>query len=447
MTPAASAAAGERAAAHPDRRRFHGELVRAVDRARSLGSSLAVLFVDLDRFKRINGVFGLDAGNRVLREAAARVRRCVREDDAVLRVGSDEFAVLLEGIDIPSLTATIAQRIRGEFERPFEIARREAYVSASVGVALYPRDCECAEDLLKRCDLAMYHAKSGGRDNCQFYSAEAESRVSRRLDMESGLRRALKRGEFELHYQPQTNLADGAMACVEALLRWKSPELGWIPPSQFIPVAEETGLINPIGAWVLETAMVQARAWLDAGLRPMKMGVNVSARQLNAAFVQCVARVLEKSGLPASALELEITEGVMLGKDPVTEAALRDLRALGVEFAIDDFGTGYATFEYIKRLPVRTLKIDGSFVRGVCDNADDAAIITASVSLAHSLGLRVVAEGVETADQLERLGRLGCDDCQGYYVYQPLPAATLEKVLVTRTQPGAADRPRLWVAR
>lgn len=441
------APAAGRAVALPDRQRFHRELVRAVDRARNLGTSLAVLFIDLDRFKRINGVFGLEAGNRVLREASARVRHCVREGDAVSRVGSDEFAVLLEGIDMPSLTSTIAERIRAEFDEPFEIARREAYVSASVGVALYPRDGESAEDLLKRSDLAMYHAKSGGRDNCQFYSPEAESRVSRRLDMESGLRRALRRGEFEAYYQPMVSLADGATTSIEALLRWNNPDLGWIPPSQFIPIAEETGLINPIGAWVLETAMTQARAWHDAGLQPVKMSVNVSARQLNPAFVQGVTRVLDKTGLPASALELEITEGVLVGRDAGTETALRELRALGIGFAIDDFGTGYATFEYLKRLPVRTLKLDGSFVRGVCDNRDDIAIITASVALARSMGLRLVAEGVETADQLERLRKLGCDDCQGYYVYRPLPAATLEKILLSKAQPGAADRPRLAVAR
>jgi EAL domain-containing protein (putative c-di-GMP-specific phosphodiesterase class I) len=292
----------------------------------------------------------------------------------------------------------------------------------------------------------MYQAKTAGRDICQFYSPESESRVSRKLDMESGLRRALKRGEFEVHYQPQTSLADGSPTSVEALLRWNSPELGWIPPAQFIPLAEETGLINSIGAWVLETAMIQARAWQDMGLRPMRMCVNVSAKQLNPKLVETAARVLDQTGLPASSLELEITEGVMVGKDAVTQAALDDLRAMEIGFAIDDFGTGYATFEYLKRLPVRTLKLDGQFVHGVCENSDDVAIVTASVSIARSLGLRLVAEGVETAEQHERLRKLGCDDCQGYHVYQPLPAATLEKVLA-KAQASAADRPRLTIAR
>jgi diguanylate cyclase (GGDEF)-like protein len=443
-----SKAAGiERFPAHPDRQRFHRELVRAVERARNLGSAFAVLLIDLDRFKRINGLFGLDAGNRVLGEAAARISRSVGERALVMRLGSDEFVVLLEGIETPSLPSAVAERIRAEFLHPFEIAQRQTYVSASVGVAIYPRDGESAEDLLKRSDLAMYQAKSVGRDNHQFYSPEAESRVSRRLDLESGLRRALGRGEFELHYQPQINLASGATTSVEALLRWNSPELGWIPPAQFIPVAEETGLIDAIGAWVIETAVTQAKAWDDAGLAPMRMCVNVSARQLNPQLVETVSRVLAQTRLPTTSLELEITEGVMVGKDAVTQAALNVLRAIGIGFAIDDFGTGYATFEYLKRLPVRTLKLDGSFVHGVCDNADDVAIVTATASLARILGLRLVAEGVETADQVERLRRLGCDDCQGNYISQPLPAATLEKVLASKTQTVAPDRPRLAVAR
>jgi len=287
---------------------------------------------------------------------------------------------------------------------------------------------------------------SATRDGLHFYSPESESRASRRQDLESGLRRALARGEFVVHYQPQTRLADGATTSVEALIRWNSPELGWLPPSQFIPLAEETGLIEPIGAWVLETAAAQARAWRDAGLRELRMCVNVSARQLNQRFVETVSRVLAETGLPASALELEITEGVRLGRDPVTQATLKSLRELGVGFAIDDFGTGYATFEYIKRLPVSTLKLDGLFVGGLCENADDAAIVAASVALARGLGLRLVAEGVETAGQHQWLRALGCDECQGHYVHRPLPAAALEKILAARSQSAPADRLRLVVA-
>jgi diguanylate cyclase (GGDEF)-like protein len=432
---------------HADRQSFHRDLVEAVDEARSTGAKLAVLLIDLDHFTRINGVFGLDAGNRILAEAGARIRGCLRKSDKVVRLGSDEFAVLLEGVKTPDLTAVVAERVRALFSQPFEVAQRNAYVSASIGIALYPRDGESAGDLLKRADLAIHHAKGSGRDSHQFYSPEAESRVSRRLDMESGLRRALERGEFEVHYQPQTNLGDGRITSVEALLRWNSPELGWIPPGQFIPLAEETGLIEPIGAWVLATAAAQSRSWQDAGLPPVRMCVNVSARQLNERFVGTVTRVLAETGLAASALEFEITEGVMLASDAGTDAALKGLRALGIGFAIDDFGTGCATFEYLKRLPVRTLKLDGVFVRGVCDNADDAAIVTASVSLARGLGLRLVAEGVETADQLERLRNLGCDDCQGYHIHQPLPAATLAKVLAPKPQGGPVERHRLTVAK
>jgi diguanylate cyclase (GGDEF)-like protein/PAS domain S-box-containing protein len=431
----------------PNRRLFLERLSRGIDRAQDFGASLAVLFVDLDRFKQINDVFGHDAGNRVLREAARRVGRSVRDEDTVSRLGGDEFAVLLERVDSTERACAIADRIRAEIKRPFRIGEREVYVSASVGIAVYPGDAGSAEELLKRSDVAMYQAKQNGRDNSQFYFPESESRISRGLDMEARLRRAIEHGELEVHYQPQVGFANGDINSVEALLRWNNPDLGWVPPAQFIPLAEEAGLINPIGAWVLETACAQARDWQDAGLRPVRMCVNVSARQLNGRLVETISRALSRTGLPPSRLELEITESVMVSKDPGTETALHALRALGIGFAIDDFGTGYATFDYLKRLPVRTLKLDGSFVRGVCDNADDVAIVAASVSLARSLGLRVVAEGVETAEQHERVGKLGCDDCQGYYVYRPLPVPALEKLLDSRSPSVQKDRPRLAIAK
>jgi EAL domain-containing protein (putative c-di-GMP-specific phosphodiesterase class I) len=263
--------------------------------------------------------------------------------------------------------------------------------------------------------------------------------------METRLRRAIEHGELEVHYQPQVGFADGEINSVEALARWNNPELGWVSPAQFIPLAEETGLIHPIGAWVLETACTQAKAWQDAGLRRVRMCINVSARQLDRRLVETVSRVLARTELSPSTLELEITESVMVSKDPGTEAALQALRALGIGFAIDDFGTGYATFDYLRRLPVRRLKLDGSFVRG--DNAGDVAIVTASISLARSLGLSVVAEGVETAEQHARLKKLGCDDCQGYYVFRPLPAPGLEKLLGSKCPVLPSDRPRLAIAK
>jgi EAL domain-containing protein (putative c-di-GMP-specific phosphodiesterase class I) len=293
----------------------------------------------------------------------------------------------------------------------------------------------------------MYQAKKHGGDNHQFYSAESETRISRGLDMETRLRRALEHDELELYYQPQVGFASGEINSVEALLRWNNPELGWVPPAQFIPLAEETGLIHPIGAWVLETACAQARAWQDAGLRPIKMCINVSARQLDGRLVESVSRVLAETAIAPTCLELEITEGVMVGKDPDTEAVLQALRALGIGFAIDDFGTGYATFDYLKRFSVHTLKLDGSFVRGVCDNTSDVAIVDATVALARSFGLRVVAEGVETAEQHARLSELGCDDCQGYYAFRPLTAAAVEKLLGTKHQAFPTDRQRLAIAK
>ena len=431
----------------PNRRLLLERLTRGIERAAGSEGTLAVLFVDLDRFKRINDVFGHEAGNLVLREAAKRIGSSVREGDTVSRLGGDEFNVVLEGVETTAGICTVADRIRAELRRPFPIAESEVYVSASIGIAVFPRDGTSAEDLLKRSDVAMYQAKKNGRDNHQFYSPESETRLSRGLDMETRLRRAIEHGELEVHYQPQMGFADGEIRSVEALARWNNPELGWVPPAQFIPLAEETGLIHPIGAWVLETAVAQAKAWETAGLRPMRMCINVSARQLNDNLVKTVSRVLTQTGISPSLLELEITESVMVSKDPGTESALQALRSLGIGFAIDDFGTGFATFDYLKRLPVRTLKVDGSFVRNMCESPDDAAIVAASVSLAHSLSLRVVAEGVETAEQHALLAKLGCDDCQGFHTSRPLPAAALGKLLGAKYQAFPTDRPRLSIAK
>jgi diguanylate cyclase (GGDEF)-like protein/PAS domain S-box-containing protein len=431
----------------PNRRLFLHRLSRGIGRAAGLDGTLAVLFVDLDRFKRINDVFGHEAGNMVLREAAKRIGGSLRDEDTVSRLGGDEFTVLLEGVETTAGICTVADRIRAELKRPFPVAESEVYVSASIGIALFPRDGTSAEELLKRSDVAMYQAKKNGRDNQQFYSPESETRLSRGFDMEVRLRRAIEHGELEVHYQPQVSFADGEIRSVEALVRWNNPELGWVPPSQFIPLAEETGLIQRIGTWVLETATAQARAWQAAGLRPLRMCINVSAKQLNDKLVNAVSRALAQTGTSPSNLELEITESVMVRKDAGTEAALQALRALGIGFAIDDFGTGYATFDYLKRFPVRTLKVDGSFVRNVCENPDDAAIVAASVSLARSLGLRVVAEGVETAAQHALLGELGCDDSQGYHTSRPLPAPELEKFLRSKYQGFPTDRPRLVIAK
>jgi diguanylate cyclase (GGDEF)-like protein len=420
--------------------------IEAVERARSLGRPLTILFIGLDRFRPINEVFGRDAGNQVLREAAARIRGCMRDGDMVSRLGGDEFALLLEGVESTALAAAAADGVGAELARPFTIAGREVYLSASIGIALSPRDGGTAEELLQRADLAMSQAKKAGGDHHRFYSPGSEARISRRLNLEARLRRALKAGELELHYQPQASLADGDINSVEALLRWNNPELGWVSPAEFIPLAEETGLIHPIGAWVLDTAAAQARAWQDKGLRPLRMCINVSARQLNDRLAETALRALARAELSPSSVELEITEGVKVTKDAGTETAIEALRALGIGIAIDDFGMGYATFDYLRRLPVCTLKLDGSFVRGACESSDDAAIIAASVSIARNLGLRTVAEGVETAEQCERVRALGCDDSQGYHFCRPMPAAALENLLGSKSRPPAR-RPRLAIVR
>jgi diguanylate cyclase (GGDEF)-like protein len=422
-------------------------LLYGIDQARREGRSFAVLVVDLDRFRRVNDAFGGEAGDQVLRDAATRIGRCIRNEDIVSRLGGDEFAVFFDGAESPASAAALADSIRAELDRPFLLAKGEVYVSASIGIAFYPGDGESADELVRRADLAMSQAKKAGGDHHQFYLPGSETLVAGRLVMEARLRRALKLGELEVYYQPQASLADGTTNSVEALVRWNDRELGGISPAQFIPLAEETGLIHAIGAWVLRIASAQAKAWQDAGLTHIRMCVNVSASQLNHRLVQTVSRVLAQTGLAPATLELEITESVMVMRDSGTEAALRALRALGIGFALDDFGTGYATFDYLKRLPVRTLKLDGSFVRGVCDRADDAAIIAASVSLARSLGIRTVAEGVETPEQRERLRELGCDDCQGYAVCRPLPAQALDEFLGRKTHPRKAKPPRLACAK
>jgi diguanylate cyclase (GGDEF)-like protein len=442
MTHTASSTGRDWAAALACRRVF----IDGVERAMRLGRSPTILFIDLDRFRPVNDVFGHDAGNQVLREAAARIGRSIRDSDIMSRLGGDEFAVLLEGVESPALASAAADRIGAELGRPFAIAGREIHVTASIGITLFPRDGNTAEDLLQRADLAMSQAKKAGGDHHRFYSPGAEARILHRLDLEAKLRRALKAGELELHYQPQASLADGTINSVEALLRWNDRELGWVSPAEFIPLAEETGLIHPIGTWVLETATEQAKAWQAMGLRPIRMCINVSARQLNDRLAEVASRALARTGLSPSSVELEITESVKVTKDQATVAALEALRALGIGIAIDDFGMGYASFDYLRRLPVRTLKLDGSFVRGVCGSTEDAAIVAASVSIARNLGLRIVAEGVETAEQCERVRKLGCDDGQGYLFCRPAPAAAIEKLLGSkpRVQPMP---PRLAIAR
>jgi diguanylate cyclase (GGDEF)-like protein/PAS domain S-box-containing protein len=392
---------------------------------------VAVMFLDLDRFKLINDTLGHEVGDVLLKSVAERLRAAVRPGDTVARLSGDEFTIVLADVAHVDDVARVVQKLQDRLADPFHVAGRELYVSASIGITLHPFDDGSLDGLLRNADTAMYHAKECGRNNFQFYTAEMNERARRRLALELALRHALANRELSLVYQPQRDLASGAITGVEALLRWQHPELGSIPPAEFIPLAEDTGLIVPIGEWVLREACAQARTWQAAGARELMVGVNLSARQFqHSALLEQVRRALADSGLPARCLDLELTESMLVHEVEANLEIMRQLSGLGVLFSMDDFGTGYSSLAYLKRFPIATLKVDRTFVRDIPADPEDTAIVQAIIAMAKSLDIRVIAEGVETAEQLEFLCAHGCDGVQGYYVSEPLPAAALEPLLL-----------------
>jgi diguanylate cyclase (GGDEF)-like protein/PAS domain S-box-containing protein len=416
---------------------FYESLQHALARARRGGEGVALLFLDVDNFKAINDTLGHHSGDQLLREIAARISACVRDSDTVARQGGDEFTVMIEDVGGPDEVARIAQKMLDALAPKFIVAGREIFVTASIGIDIFPADSGGANDLLKNADAAMYHAKEQGRNNYQFYSAELNTAAHKRLTLESGLRRALERQEFVLHYQPQVTLRGARLVGIEALLRWQHPEYGLIMPDEFIPLAESSGLIVPIGEWVLRTACAQHRAWQDAGLQTAPVAVNISARQFRPDFVDTVRRVLEDTRLEAPQLELEITESLLMRNIDATSAALHRLNQLGVGLAVDDFGTGHSSLYYLKSFPVDKLKVERAFVRDIDTDPDDAALIKAIIGLGHSLGLKVTAEGVETESQFAHLLGMGCDEAQGYYFGRPMPAQECEALLRAANTLGA----------
>jgi diguanylate cyclase (GGDEF)-like protein/PAS domain S-box-containing protein len=413
-----------------NRASFRAAVAHGTEQARRHERKLAVLFVDLDRFKNINDTLGHDAGDAVLKEVASRLKGCLRGADIVARQGGDEFVVLMEEYSADTDVSGVARKILDAFALPFQLAGQEFVLSASVGIGTFPHDGNDATALLKAADIAMYRAKESGKNNFQFYAPEMNVHSFERLALEAALRRALERGELRVHYQPKLDLATRTVCGMEALLRWAHPDMGMLPPMQFIPIAEETGLITPIGAWVLLESCRQARAWQLQGLGPLRVAVNLSARQFaQPGLLEEVIAALNTSGLAPESLELEITETVVMQNPERAARALADLDALGVSIAIDDFGTGYSSLAYLKRFPVDTLKIDRSFVKDLPEDADDAAITRAVIALGRSLRLAVVAEGVESPRQLEYLAAHGCDQIQGYVISQPLPAEEFEKLI------------------
>jgi diguanylate cyclase (GGDEF)-like protein/PAS domain S-box-containing protein len=406
-------------------------VAQAIAQARRSGNQVAMLFLDLDRFKTINDSLGHDAGDRVVVEVGRRLKQAVRDADTVARFGGDEFVVLLPELPTEDIAAALAQKILNALFEPMLIHGHEVAPACSVGISLYPRDGADGKVLLKNADAALYQAKAMGRGNYQFYSQEMNARTLDRLTLESGLRHAVERGELQLKYQPQIDLASGDMLGAEALLRWQPAGQQLVMPDAFISIAEETGLIVPIGEWVLRTACAQQVAWRRAGLPSLRMAVNLSARQFRQPGLDAmVARVLADTGCPPDRLELEITETVLMERPDSAAQTLQRLSDMGVQLAIDDFGTGYSSLSYLKRFPINALKIDRSFVRDIPADADDGAIAAAVIALAHSMGLTVVAEGVETAQQRDFLRQLRCDQAQGFYFSEPMAAAVLEQQFI-----------------
>jgi len=410
----------------PNRALFLDRLGQALHDAHRTGRHVGVAFLDLDRFKHINDSLGHGTGDQLLKVVAARLAATVRRGDTVARHSGDEFTLILADVAHADDAARVAQKILDHLAKPFEAAGRELFVSASLGIALYPGDARDAETLLRNADLAMYRAKEVGRNNYQFYTAEMTARAIDNLSLENALRHALGRNELLLHYQPVVETGTGRVVSVEALARWRHPQRGLIPPDQFIPLAEETGLIAPIGAWTMRTACVQCCAWERSGCPALRMAVNLSARHFQEQdLAGAVLQMLHDTGLPPQRLDLEITESVLIQDADAAQAVLGALRDAGIRLTLDDFGTGYSSLSYLKRFPVDTIKIDRSFVCDIPADPDDAAIATAIIAMAHRLGIQVIAEGVETPEQYEFLRAEGCDFMQGYLFSPPEPAEEL----------------------
>jgi diguanylate cyclase (GGDEF)-like protein/PAS domain S-box-containing protein len=423
----------------PNRTLFRDRLHQAVAHAKRENRLVAVIFFDLDHFKKINDTLGHHVGDQLLVGATARLTSSVRELDTVARLGGDEFMVILESIKHVDEVTDIVTNLLEALEKPFMLEGQEAFIAASAGIAIYPFDDVDIDHLVKNADTAMFRAKEQGGNTYQYFKSDMNTKAVERLKLESALRHALERDEFELYYQPRVDLHTGAINGMEALLRWNNPQLGAVPPLTFIPLLEETGLIVPVGDWVLKTACEQTRIWHEAGYLHLKVSVNLSARQFRQKDLVNRFRALwEASGLAPAYLELEITEGLLVDNVDTVVDILSEFYTHGVQISIDDFGTGYSSLSYLKRFPIHTLKIDRSFVRDIIDDPDDAAITAAIVALARSLRLNIIAEGVETKSQLDYLTSLSCDEVQGFYFSKPLPADEFEAFMNAQQQ--KADR-------
>jgi len=447
----------------PNRSRFHEKLAETLEVARRTGKPFAIMFLDLDQFKRINDTLGHHMGDDLLRVVAQRLKSVLRVGDSpdvargktlerdVCRQGGDEFIVLLNGVSTEEQAARAATRVIEQLAQPITIASHEVFVSASIGIVLFPRDGDDLDALLRNADIAMYHAKSEGRNRFAFYHESMRQATARRLSLEHELRRAIESEQFELHYQPQIDMQTGAIVGMEALIRWNHPTLGMLWPQHFIGVAEEAGLIMAIWEWVFVTALIQHNVWREEGLPPVPIGVNLSSVQFaDPALAARVKEIAQVIGVPFEHIELELTESALVKDWDTAVATLHALRATGIRIAIDDFGTGYSSLSYLRRLPFDKLKLDHTFTADATESEHGAAIARAIVAMAQTLGLTVVAEGVETQQQIETLSEMGCTTMQGYLLSRPLPVAAMSELLHRHfdpcrppSEPDGSQRPSI----
>ncbi|MED1947928.1 MULTISPECIES: bifunctional diguanylate cyclase/phosphodiesterase [Brevibacillus] len=412
----------------PNRRMYVQQLSKEMMQAKRFQSNLAVLFLDLDRFKDVNDSFGHDVGDMLLVEAAKRLQACLKPGDVVARLGGDEFTIMQNQLQDRSEATALAEQIMYQLQRPFELDGHVFNVSCSIGIALYPQDGDNPEDLLKRADTALYTVKSRGKNGYDFFDPTMEAKSLERILMENEMRKAIEQEQFQIYYQPKIDIATSAMTGMEALVRWVHPELGIIPPNRFIPIAEETGMILALGEWILKQACKQNKIWHDQGYT-LKVSVNLSARQIyQKDLVEMIKDILQETNLSPNWLELEITESIFVKMEEAT-VVLQQIRDIGIQISIDDFGTGYSSFSYIKSLPVDTIKIDASFIRDIHHNQESQAIVKAIVTIAQSLNMNVIAEGIELRDQVAALKENGCDHGQGYLFSKPLPTHDFDQLL------------------
>ncbi len=427
----------------PNRLLLMDRLEMLINQSLREGKQLAVLYLDLDHFKEVNDSLGHAGGDALLQSVAHRLHACVREGDTVARLGGDEFVIIVTNMgrseigEVAKIAAVVADKVRSALTVPFHFENEEVLVTPSIGIALYPSDAEDAEELIKGADAALHHAKSMGRNSYQFYAEQMNALTVERLSLQTELRRALERNELEVHYQPQVDIGSGFVTGMEALMRWRHPVQGWISPAKFIPLAEETGLIVDLGEWLMKTVCAQMKVWQMAGFlnETQRISINVSPRQfrLGGDFANMIEKILDETALSASRLELEMTESMLMHNTESTLQTLNRLKHLGVKLSLDDFGTGYSSLSYLKRFPLDVLKIDQSFVRDITDDPNDAAIVAAIIAMARSLKLKVIAEGVETSDQLSHLKDQGCHGFQGYYFSKPLPGERMTQLFQSST--------------